>query len=245
VIENLNSLVTGGACGIGRTIVEKLLARRDKLFVFDCLPTDSEQAKELQKIGVKYFQVDVCSVDSIKNGFTELFKFLNSQNQNLSLLVNNAGVVADNLAIRMTEREWDFVLDVNLKGSFFCSQQAIKHMMKNKKGYIVNISSIVAKVGNPGQANYAASKAGIIALTKTLAQEYAARNILINAIAPGFIKTGMTEKLPENIKEKALQHIGLKRFGQAIDVANLVNFLSAGNADYITGQVFDVNGGMF
>jgi len=245
VIENLNSLVTGGVCGIGRAIVEKLLVRKDNLFVFDCLPSDSVQVRDLQKLGIKYFQVDVSSVESIKKGFSQLFEHLSSQNQNLNLLVNNAGVARDNLAIRMSEQEWDFVLNVNLKGSFFCSQQAIKHMIKNKKGYIVNISSIVGKVGNPGQVNYAASKAGIIALTKTLAQEYATRNILINAIAPGFIETGMTEKLPEKIKQMALQRIGLKRFGQAGDVANLVDFLSSSNADYITGQVFDVTGGMF
>ena len=159
--------------------------------------------------------------------------------------MNNAGVTRDTLAIRMNESDWDAVLDVNLKGTFFCSQQALKRMIKQPKSYIINISSIVGIHGNAGQANYAASKAGIIALTKTLAQEYASRNVLVNAIAPGFIQTSMTDKLPESAKQMALDHIALKRFGQPDDVANLIDFLTSERADYITGQTIELTGGMF
>lgn len=243
--NNFNSLVTGGCGGIGRAIVETLLERGDNVFVFDCLPTDNEKVQELKSKNISYFQVDIANVESIKKGFSDLFDILKNKKQTLDLLVNNAGVAADNLAIRMSEQQWDLVLNVNLKGTFFCSQQVIKHMMKLRKSYIINLSSVVAMAGNPGQVNYAASKAGIIALTKTLAQEYASRNILINAIAPGFIETGMTNKLPEKIKNMALQRIALNRFGKVDDVANLVGFLSSGKADYITGQVIDLNGGMF
>lgn len=232
-----NSLVTGGLRGIGRSIVDTLVARGDHVFVFDCMPPTDDAAQELSSLGVVYIQVDVSSVDSIKNGFAEL-------PSSLDILVNNAGITRDNLALRMTEQDWDKVVDVNLKGTFFCAQHALKRMIKQQKSYIINISSIVGRVGNPGQANYAASKAGIIALTKTLALEYASRNILVNAIAPGFIQTPMTDQLPESIKQKTLEHIPLKRFGSPSDIANLVAFLSSGNADYITGQVIDVTGGM-
>ncbi|MFH1643671.1 MAG: 3-oxoacyl-ACP reductase FabG [bacterium] len=243
--NNFNSVVTGGCGGIGKSIVEKLISRGDNVFILDCLNSDSETVKYFKSKNVYYFQVDLASVESIKNVFANIFEIINSKNESLNLLVNAAGVAKDNLAIRMTESEWDSVLDVNLKGTFFCCQQAIKHMMKNKKGYIINFSSVVADSGNPGQINYAASKSGIIALTKTLAQEYGARNILINAIAPGFIDAGMTKNLSEKIKEFALGRISLKRFGTPDDIANLVDFLSSGKADYITGQVININGGMF
>jgi len=234
---NLNSLVTGGVCGIGRGIVERLLKRGDNLFVFDVFPASSEKVKQLESMGVNYFRVDVSCVDSIRKGFDQIEK--------VDLLVNNAGVTKDNLAIRMSEQDWDFVLNVNLKGAFFCCQQAVKKMIKQKFGYIVNISSIVGQVGNPGQANYAASKAGVIALTKSLAQEYASRNVLVNAIAPGFIQTEMTDKIPQKFKELALQRISLRKFGTPKDVAEIIGFLSSGCADYITGQIFNVDGGMF
>jgi 3-oxoacyl-[acyl-carrier protein] reductase len=247
-----NSLVTGGAQGIGLAISKQLLLRGDQVFVFDYLPEDAQSVQDLKKLNIKYFKVDVSSIDAIKNGFEQLFKYLDSQlnldsqsNKNLNLLVNNAGVTRDTLAIRMNESDWDVVLDVNLKGTFFCSQQALKRMIKQNKSYIINISSIVGIHGNSGQSNYAASKAGIIALTKTLSQEYASRNILINAIAPGFIQTSMTDKLPETAKQMALEHIALKRFGQPEDIANLVNFLTSGEADYITGQTIELTGGMF
>jgi 3-oxoacyl-[acyl-carrier protein] reductase len=159
-------------------------------------------------------------------------------------LINNAGVTRDGLALRMSETDWNMPFDVNVKGAFLCSQQALKRMIKLPISYIINMSSIVGLYGNPGQANYAASKAALIGLTKSLAQEYAARNVLVNAIAPGFIQTAMTDALPEAIKQKALDHIPLKRFGQPADVANLVAFLTSGQADYLTSQLFVVSGGM-
>lgn len=241
-----NSLVTGGVQGIGLAISKKLLSRGDQVFVFDYLPEDAQAVRDLESLNIKYFKVDVSYVESIKNGFDQLFKVLENQlNKDLNLLVNNAGVTRDTLAIRMSESDWDMVLDVNLKGTFFCSQQALKRMIRQSKSYIINISSIVGVHGNSGQANYAASKAGIIALTKTLAQEYAGRNVLINAIAPGFIQTSMTDKLPETAKQMALSHIVLKRFGQPEDIANFIDFLTSGGADYITGQTIELTGGMF
>lgn len=232
-----NSLVTGGANGIGKTIAEKLRKRGDNVFIFDCLPEDDEKVKDIKN----YICVDISNVESIKKGFEKLF----SLTSRIDILVNNAGITRDNIAIRMKEKDWDDVLSVNLKGTFFCSQKAIASMMKQGKGYIVNISSIVGIHGNPGQVNYSASKAGVIAITKTLAKEYASRNIIVNSIAPGFIKTAMTEKLSDKIKSHALSLIPLKRFGETEDIANLLLFLTSGNADYITGQVITVDGGMF
>lgn len=246
VMAQFNSLVTGGVQGIGLAIAKKLLLRGDQVYVFDHLSEDSQIVQNLKDLTIKYFKVDVSSVESIKNGFDQLSKILENQlNKDLNLLVNNAGVTRDTLAIRMNESDWDTVLDVNLKGTFFCSQQALKRMIKQPKSYVINISSIVGIHGNAGQANYAASKAGIIALTKTLSQEYASRNVLINSIAPGFIQTNMTDKLPESAKEAALNHIALKRFGHTDDVANLIDFLTSGKADYITGQTIELTGGMF
>lgn len=242
-MAQFNSLVTGGAQGIGKAIVAKLIGRGDKVFVFDRIEPSHEALSEILALGANYVQVDIASVESIKKGFEQIFASLGSES--LDLLVNNAGVAADNIALRMSETDWDRVLDINLKGTFFCSQQALKRMIKQPKSYILNLSSIVALHGNAGQANYAASKAGIIALTKTLAQEYASRNVLVNAIAPGFIQTQMTDKLPEDIKNLALQRIALKRFGTPDDIANLIDFLSSGKADYITGQVIEITGGMF
>lgn len=233
-----NALVTGGVSGIGRAIVDVLCARGDSVTVFDCrLPSDPEVQALCQR-GINYIQVDVASLTSIEQGFSCL------HSGSLTLLVNNAGITRDTLALRMTERMWDQVLDVNLKGAFFCAQHALKRMIKQPKSYIINISSIVGRIGNPGQANYAASKAGLMALTKTLAVEYASRNVLVNAIAPGFIDTSMTQSLSDTIKQKIYEHIPLKRFGSAEDVANVVAFLSSGQADYITGQIIEVTGGM-
>lgn len=237
-----NALVTGGVQGIGRAIVDMFLERGDTVFVFDYVSPDDERVEALIASGVFYVQVDISFVDSIKLGFAKLFELLGDRP--LDILVNNAGITRDMLALRLSEQDWDAVLDVNLKGAFFCTQQALRRMAKQEKSYVINISSVVGIVGNPGQINYAASKAGLIAVTKTLAKEYASRNILVNAIAPGFILTRMTEKLSERVKEKALEHIPLKRFGKPCDVAHLISFLTSGNADYITGQVIPLDGGM-
>jgi len=233
----MTSLITGGAQGIGKAIATKLLERGDAVTVFDCISPEDERVIALQNLGICYVQVDISSVSSIKNGFAQL-------DGPVDILVNNAGISRDMLAVRLSEADWDAVIDVNLKGAFFCAQQALKSMIRQEKSYIVNISSVVGIVGNPGQVNYAASKAGLIAVTKTLAKEYASRNVLVNAIAPGFIETKMTEKLPDKVKEAALEHIPLKRFGSPGDVANLVDFLTSGSADYITGQVIKLDGGM-
>lgn len=245
-----NVLVTGGLQGIGRAIVDHLKIRGDKLFVFDCVSPEDQRVVELIAQDIVYIQVDIASVASIKFGFEQLYAQLDLQREKskesglLDVLVNNAGITRDALALRMSEIDWDTVLDVNLKGAFFCAQQALKRMIKQSQSYIINISSIVAQTGNPGQANYAASKAGLCALTKSLALEYASRNILVNALAPGFIQTTMTDKLPDQTKQEILQKIPLKRFGSSNDIASCVAFLTSGDADYITGQVFAINGGM-
>jgi len=246
IARSCTSLVTGGARGIGRAIVTRLYQRGDRVFVFDCLQETEHDVQSLRELGITYIQVDVSSSVSIKTGFQRLESIISQDKESLSLdlLVNNAGITRDNLAIRMSETDWDLVLDVNLKGAFLCAQQALKKMIKQNHGYIINISSIVGLVGNPGQVNYAASKAGLIAMTKTLAQEYAGRSILVNAIAPGFIQTPMTDKLPDSIKQKALERIPLNRFGTVDDIAHVVAFLSSGQADYITGQVIEITGGM-
>ena len=248
------ALVTGGSSGIGYSIVKKLLDRGDKVIVLDYNKLDladqsvadqsvadqsvADQSVADQSVAdqIIYHKVDVSDIGSLKSVFNSLPPF--------DILVNNAGITRDGMAIRMSEEDWDKVLDVNLKGLFFCSQYAIKHFLKKQKGYIINISSIVAERGNPGQVNYAASKAGIIALTKTLAHEYGSRNILVNAIAPGFITTPLTDSLPERFKEAALNRIALKRFGHPDDVADVVLFLTSGNADYITGSIIAIDGGI-
>ena len=243
--RRLTSLVTGGARGIGRAIALRLYKRGDRVIVFDCLHDTDHDVQTLRDLGITYISVDVSSSVSIKQAF-ECSELIDSQS--IDLLVNNAGITRDNLAIRMSEADWDLVLDVNLKGAFLCAQQVLKKMIKQhheySNGYIINISSIVGLVGNPGQVNYAASKAGLIAMTKTLAQEYGSRSILVNAIAPGFIQTPMTDKLPDTVKQKTLERIPLKRFGTVDDIAHAVAFLSSGQADYITGQVIEITGGM-
>lgn len=239
-------LITGGLGGIGAAIVKSFLGDGDIVFVFDCLDIQNQSVKEIEKVGVYYVSVDVTQASSVHNGFTRVFEVLQQKGMHtLDILINNAGITRDGLVVRMSESDWDAVLNVNLKGAFLCSSQALKKMMRQNKSYIINISSVVGLLGNSGQANYAASKAGLIALTKSLAQEYAGRNVLVNAIAPGFIQTTMTDRLGADIKNGILGRIGLKRFGTSDDVAHLVKFLTSGNADYITGQVIVVDGGLF
>lgn len=232
-----NVVVTGGASGIGRIIVAHVQEQGDTPIVLDCLAPDHEAVIRLSDRGIAYVRADVSSDASVKEAFSSIDK--------VDVLINNAGITRDGLALRLSEADWDAVLAVNLKGAFLCSQQALKRMIRQDKSYIINISSIVGIHGNPGQANYAASKAGLIALTKTLAQEYASRNIMINAIAPGFIQTAMTDRLSPEIQEKILSRIALKRFGQPEDIAHLISFLISGRADYLTGQVICLDGGMF
>ena len=207
----------------------------------------SEQAQgtaaEIEKLGVKATGVglDVSKAEEVNKVFGEIAKDYGK----IDILVNNAGITRDGLIMRMKEEDWDAVININLKSVFLCSKEAVKVMAKQRYGRIINISSVVAFMGNPGQANYSASKAGIVGLTKTTAKEYASRGITANAVAPGFITTAMTEALPENVKEDMKRAIPLGRFGTTDDVANAVVFLASSEAGYITGQVIHVNGGMY
>ena len=202
-----------------------------------------EVATEIRAAGREAFVVaiDLASADSIKAAFAEAAKEFGR----IDILVNNAGITKDGLALRMKKDDWDAVLATNLTGAFVAIQQVLQGMMKERWGRIINLSSVVAESGNPGQANYVASKAGLIGLTKSLAQEIASRNITVNAVAPGFIDTDMTAGLSAELKENLLGHIPLKRLGRAEDVAAAVRFLASEEAGYITGHVLDVNGGMY
>jgi 3-oxoacyl-[acyl-carrier protein] reductase len=188
-----------------------------------------------------WVELDLASHDSIKAAFAQAIKDAGR----IDILINNAAITKDGLALRMKKDDWDAVIATNLTGAFLAIQQVLQGMMKERWGRIVNISSIVGEAGNPGQSNYVASKAGLIGLTKSLAQEMASRNITVNAIAPGFIETDMTATLSEDLKSNMLAQIPLKRFGRAEDVASAVRFLASDDASYITGHVLDVNGGMY
>ena len=237
-------MVTGGARGIGKAIAEKFAAQGADLVIADVsLQSAEETAGELSKKGIKAKAVtmDVSKSSDVTRVFDEVVKELGR----IDVLVNNAGITRDSLLLRMKEEDWDLVLSINLKGVFLCSKEAVKIMVKQRYGRIVNIASVVAFMGNPGQANYSASKAGIIGLTKTTAREYANRGITANAVAPGFISTAMTDALSENIKQEMLKSIPLGRFGSVDDVANAVTFFAMPGNGYITGQVLHVNGGMY
>jgi len=244
-MKGQTAIITGSSRGIGRTTAEEFAKRGVNIVIVDI---DEERAKQsaeeiknqfgVETLGLK---ADVSNADDVKTLFEKSLKKFSK----IEILVNNAGITKDNLLIRMKDEEWDAVLNINLKGAFLCSREAIKNMSKIKYGRIINIASVVAFTGNPGQVNYSASKAGLIGLTKTLAKEYASRGITVNAVAPGFIQTAMTEKLPEKVKEEMLRTIPLQRFGTTIDVANAIIFLALPESGYITGQVIHVNGGMY
>ena len=237
------AIVTGAARGIGKAIALKLAQSGINVVVSDIMEDAAqESAKELEALGVQALAVksDVSNAQDV----TSLIKTTVDTFGSLDYLVNNAGITRDNLSMRMSEADWDLVLDINLKGTFLCSQAASKVMMKQKFGRIVNIASISGILGTAGQANYAASKAGVMALTKTLARELGARNITVNAIAPGFIITEMTDKLSEEVKAEYLKQIPLRRGGTPEDIANSVEFLISPSAAYITGVTLNVSGGM-
>ncbi len=242
-LEGKIALITGGARGIGQCIGEKLAAQGAHVILGDVdLPMAAETAGNIVKQGGKATAVELNVTDSAQ--LAGVFDKIIKEHKPLDILVNNAGVTRDALAMRMKEADWDLVLDVNLKGSFLCSQQAVKQMFKQRSGAIVNIASIVGVMGNAGQANYSASKAGLMGLTKTLAREVASRNVRVNAIAPGFIDTDMTRQLDEKVRDLLVQQIPLASLGQPEDIADCVEFLVSDKSRYITGQVLGVNGGM-
>ncbi|MFO8053435.1 MAG: 3-oxoacyl-[acyl-carrier-protein] reductase [Candidatus Omnitrophota bacterium] len=235
-------VVTGAARGIGKQIAYGFAKRGAKVALFDLDQVQLEAAeKELAGITeCQSYPVDVTDSQQLVNIIDKVIdKF-----SKIDILINNAGITKDSLALRLSETDWDKVLEVNLKGAFLTSKAVLKKMLKQRSGKIVNISSIIGIVGNSGQSNYSASKAGLIGLTKSLSKEVGPRGININAVAPGYIETKMTESLPDKVKEEMLKRISLKKFGSTEDVANTVLFLASGLADYITGQVVVVDGGM-
>ncbi|HEY8361704.1 MAG TPA: 3-oxoacyl-[acyl-carrier-protein] reductase [Tissierellaceae bacterium] len=244
-LENKVALVTGGSRGIGREIALEL-ARNGANVVITYVNNEekaNEVIDEIKSMGVKALAIkaDVSKESDVQRMIEKVEEEFNS----VDILVNNAGITKDNLLIRMKEEEWDEVMNVNLKGTFLCTKAVARMMMKKRYGKIINITSVVGITGNIGQGNYSASKAGIIGFTKSIARELASRGIRVNAIAPGFIETDMTEVLNEDIKNAMLKSIPLGTFGKPKDIANTVVFLASSKSDYITGQVINVNGGMF
>ena len=243
-MTNRTAFITGASRGIGRACALALAeaGARVALAARNTAPLE-ELAAEIRSQGREAFAVaiEMTSADSIHEAFAKTAQEFGP----VAILVNNAGITKDGLALRMKKDDWDSVLATNLTGSFLASQQVLQYMMRERWGRIINISSVVGEMGNPGQANYVASKAGLIGLTKALAQEMGSRNITVNAVAPGFIETDMTQKLSQERKDNMIGHIALKRIGQPEDVAAAVRFLASEDARYITGHVLNVNGGLY
>ncbi|NWF92062.1 MAG: 3-oxoacyl-[acyl-carrier-protein] reductase [Syntrophaceae bacterium] len=236
--------VTGAAQGIGRTVALLLAQNGADIAVSDInLEKAEETAKEIEAMGRRAMAIktDVADARDVERTVETILRRFGQ----IDILVNNAGIARDRLILRMTEEDWDAVIDVNLKGTFNCTKAVIRYMSKQRSGKIVNIASVVGEMGNIGQANYAASKAGVIGLTKTVAREFAQRGINVNAIAPGYIETAMTDALPEKVKEELKRMIPMERLGKPEDVAQAVLFLVSEASSYITGQVLNVNGGIY
>jgi 3-oxoacyl-[acyl-carrier protein] reductase len=239
-------VITGGSRGIGRAVAVRFAEESPRLFLIHYDPDEvaaQETLRILDKKGVEAQsrKLDVSSREAVDECFSEIFEKFGR----VDVLINNAGITRDNLFIRMSETDWDAVVRVNLKSVFNCTQAVLRSMLKRRAGRIVNISSVVGQIGNAGQANYAASKAGVMALTKSVAKEAAPRGVTVNAVAPGFIDTEMTAALPDKVKETFLEQIPLGRMGRPEDVAEVAFWLCSDAAGYVTGQVIHVNGGMY
>ena len=240
-LKNINIILTGATGGLGSSILEILNKVNANIIA------SGTNTIKLEKLKEKFNEVEFKKFD-ISN-HSEIEKFIEECNEffgnKIDVLINNAGITSDNLAIRMKDEEWNKVIDINLTSSFLLSKYAIKKMLKNKRGKIINITSVVGHTGNIGQSNYAASKSGLIGMSKSLAQEYGKKNININCISPGFIKSEMTDKISEDYKQILQSKISLDRFGIPEDVANAVVFLCSNLSNYITGETIHVNGGMY
>lgn len=238
-------LVTGASRGIGAAIAHLFAEKGANIALNYAGSKEAAEkvAEEMKLLGVecKTYQCDVSELSQVE----DMIKLIEEDFGSIDILVNNAGVTKDTLFMRMKEEDWDKVINTNLKGVFNCSKSVIRGMIKRKYGKIINITSVVALSGNIGQANYAASKAGVIGFTKSLAQELGSRNIQVNSVAPGYIDTSMTESIPQNIKDELIKKIPSGRIGSPEDIANTVVFLASENANYITGQVISVNGGLY
>ncbi len=244
-LENKAAVVTGGARGIGKEISRTFLDEGASVYIFDV--NEQEGNKTISEFTpvygggkVKFLKVNITDEKNVADSIEKIIEI----EHKIDILVNNAGITRDNLILRMSIEDWKKVIDINLTGAFICCKYAARHMIKSRSGKIINISSIVGVHGNAGQSNYSSSKAGIIGLTKTLARELAGRNILVNAIAPGYIKTEMTDKLDDKMKEKLMKQIPTGRLGSVSDVAKTALFLAGDESSYITGAVINLDGGM-
>lgn len=244
-LKDRTAIVTGGSRGIGRTISLQLASKGANIVVNynKNAKAAQEVVKEIEALGGKAFAIQA---DVGRSNEVDVFvKKVLEKFGRIDILVNNAGITSDNLLLRMKEEEWDAVLNTNLKGAFLMTKAVIRKMIKNRKGKIINITSIVGSLGNAGQSNYSAAKAGLIGFTKSIAKEVAVRGIQVNAIAPGYIETEMTDSLPDKMKENMICMIPAKKIGKPDDIANMVAYLSSDLSDYITGQVIHIDGGMY
>ncbi|RLB27047.1 MAG: beta-ketoacyl-ACP reductase [Deltaproteobacteria bacterium] len=240
------AVITGGSRGIGRSVALKFAEEKADIVLVHYDPDESAAQETLELLKAKNvraesYKVDVSSFADVEQLFAQII----DKYGRVDVLVNNAGITRDTLLMRMEEKDWDAVINVNLKSVFNCTHAIIRPMIKQRSGWIVNISSVVGQIGNIGQANYSASKAGIMGFTKTIAREVAARGIRVNAVAPGFIETDMTASLPEKVREKFLEQIPLGRMGKPEEVAEVVYWLCSETSSYLTGQVIHVNGGLY
>ena len=242
-MKNKIVIITGSARGIGFAIAKKFAEQEAKVIILDLMQDAVDMAvKNLNLEGFQAFGYAANVTDAEK--IADTFKDIMKEHGSIDVLINNAGITKDGLLMKMKESDWDAVMSVNLKGTFICTQKVSRYMMKQRTGAIINMASVIGLMGNAGQANYAASKGGMIAFTKSCAKEFSSRNIRVNAIAPGFIETEMTKLLSEEVIAKYAEVIPLKRMGKPEDVANLCLFLASDNSNYITGQTIQVDGGL-